>query len=88
MKYLADDGTVFESEQACLDHENIESRRDVVRQEVKHWLSLTDKSEKAQAVALGHIMQWLEYDLRQRPERYDVPVPPPVANVEPIKESA
>ena len=76
MKYLADDNSVFNSEQECLQYEQDCQRDAVLDEQLKHFLSLqewegTEASVKRERTkASNWITKWLRYDARQRPERY------------------
>ena len=85
MKYIADDGEIFSSEQACTEHEQLMNKRGELKAEVEKYASMLNyANDRARARAVTQIMGWVDYDLRQRPERYghEFPeIPPAVAAV-------
>lgn len=76
MKYMADDGTVFTSEQECARYEQDLERDKMLYADAARFLDLQEwpedeKSKKRErSKAERWIHAWLAYDARQRPERY------------------
>ena len=83
VKYVTDDGEVFETETAAHDHERIMAKRIELKAQVEKYVGMLDyANDRARARAATQIMGWIDYDLRQRPDRYEYEFPavePPVA---------
>ena len=85
MKYLADDGSVFESEALCLEYERTRSAVEKVRAEVRHYLSMKEfKTEAARRRVETEIAQWIEHDTKQNPGRYGIEYHEPVVTVQAV----
>lgn len=92
MKYMADDGTVFQSSQQCLEHEEKVATKDKIRQRVQKYLRMKDyKTEGSRKRAETIIMSWVDYDMIDNPERYvvaeEVPQEPEIAIVRSAEEA-
>ncbi len=72
MRHLADDGEVFDTVEECERHEEVVKKRSTVRDEVAHYASMLDyANERARNRSVTVIMGWIDYDMKQRPWRYD-----------------
>lgn len=73
MKYMADDGSVFESETLCWEYERARRVVGQIKTEVERYIELRDfKSDSAGKRAETFIMGWIEHDTKQNPERYGI----------------
>ena len=93
--FRAVDGKEFTDETECRDYEAIlqeeqavDAARAVVREQAAKFHEMKYPEGRPRTIAHNHVLNWLEYDMRQRPGRYDIPAEAPPDNVEPIKESA
>lgn len=74
IRYLTDDGEVFDDEIKASDHQASIGLVRALKAQVDKYCSMLDyANDRARARASTQIMGWIAYDMKQRPERYHEP---------------
>ncbi len=72
IKYVTSDREEFDSETEAFKHEaSIDKVRELKAQVDKYCSMLDYANDRARARAATQIMGWINYDMKQRPERYE-----------------
>ena len=72
LRYMTDDGEVFENESEATEHDRSVGRRNELKEQVEKHCSMLDyANDRARARDVTIVMKWIDYDLKKRPWRYD-----------------